>query len=60
VKQTQLSEHMKLEFRTEFFNLFNRVQFADPGTSLGSPQFGIVPSAMNLPRLVQMGLRLSF
>jgi hypothetical protein len=60
VKQTQIGERMKLDFRTEFFNLFNRVQFADPGTSLGTPQFGIVTSAMNLPRLVQMGLRLSF
>lgn len=60
VKQTQINERFRLEFRTEFFNLFNRVQFADPGTSLGSPQFGIVTSAINLPRLVQLGLRLSF
>jgi hypothetical protein len=60
VKQTQVNERARLEFRTEFFNLFNRVQFADPGTSLGSPQFGIVTSAMNLPRLVQLGLRLAF
>jgi hypothetical protein len=60
VKQTQITERTRLEFRTEFINLFNRVQFADPGTSLGSPQFGIVTSAMNLPRLVQLGLRLSF
>ena len=59
-KNTQVNERFRLEFRAEFFNLFNRVQFADPGTSLGSPQFGIVTSAMNLPRLVQMGLRLSF
>jgi hypothetical protein len=60
VKNTQIRERYKLDFRVEFFNLFNRVQFADPGTSLGSPQFGIVTSAMNLPRLVQLGLRLSF
>jgi hypothetical protein len=60
VKHTEITERFRLEFRTEFFNLFNRVQFADPGTSLGSPQFGIVTSAMNLPRLVQLGLRLSF
>lgn len=60
VKRTRLTEEANLEFRTEFINLFNRVQFADPGTSLGNPQFGIVTSAMNLPRLVQLGLRLSF
>src|SRR5262249_44176334 len=60
VKHTSITERARLEFRTEFFNLFNRVQFADPGTSLGSAQFGIVTSALNLPRLVQLGLRLSF
>jgi hypothetical protein len=60
VKETQLTERFKLEFRAEFFNLFNRLQFADPGTSLGTPQFGVVTSTMNLPRLVQLGLRLSF
>jgi hypothetical protein len=60
VKNTRINERFRLEFRTEFFNLFNRVQFADPGTSLGSPQFGVVTSVMNLPRLVQLGLRLSF
>jgi hypothetical protein len=60
VKDTEIRERFRLQFRTEFFNLFNRVQFADPGTSLGNPQFGIVTSSMNLPRLVQLGLRLSF
>jgi hypothetical protein len=60
VKNTQINERFKLEFRTEFFNLFNRVQFADPNTSFGNQQFGVVSSAMNLPRLVQLGLRLGF
>jgi hypothetical protein len=59
VKDSEIRERFRLQFRTESFNLFNRMQFADPGTSLGSPQFGIVTSAMNLPRLVQLG-RLSF
>ncbi|MBV8907224.1 MAG: TonB-dependent receptor, partial [Acidobacteriia bacterium] len=60
VKHTSINERFRLEFRSEFFNLFNRVQFADPGTILGTPQFGVVTSAGNLPRLVQLGLRLSF
>jgi hypothetical protein len=51
---------LKLEFHTEFFNLFNRVQFADPNTSLGNPNFGVVTSTQNQARLVQLGLRLSF
>jgi len=60
VKRTEITERLKLDFRTEFINLFNRVQFADPNTSLGNPSFGIVTSALNLPRLVQFGLRLNF
>jgi len=60
VKKTSITERFNLDFRTEFFNLFNRVQFADPGTTLGNPQFGIVTSTQNLPRLVQFGLRLNF
>lgn len=60
VKNTQINERVKLEFHTEFFNLFNRIQFADPNASLGNPSFGIVTSTQNQARLVQLGLRLSF
>ena len=51
VKRTALTERVKLDFRTEFINLFNRVQFADPNTSKGNPNFGIITSQLNLPRL---------
>ena len=49
-----------IEFRSEFFNLFNRVQFGYPGQTQGSNTFGIVSSQQNLPRLVQFALRFSF
>jgi hypothetical protein len=49
-----------LQFRAEFFNIFNRVQFGYPGQALGSSSFGVVTSTQNLPRLVQFALRLSF
>lgn len=60
VKRTTITERLKLDFRTEFINLFNRVQFADPNTSFGNPSFGLVTSVLNQPRLVQFGLRLGF
>jgi hypothetical protein len=60
VKHVSINERFWLEFRMEFFKQFNRMQNSTPGTTLGTPQFGIVISAMNLPRLVQLGLRLSF
>jgi hypothetical protein len=59
-KQTAITERVNLEFRTEFFNLFNRVQFAPPGMLYGVPTFGVVSAQANNPRLIQFGLRLNF
>jgi hypothetical protein len=55
-------EKIGFEFRAEFFNLFNRTQFAPPNTSLGSSTFGVVSSTYpgTNPRLVQFGLKLVF
>jgi hypothetical protein len=55
-------EKLGLEFRTEFFNLFNRTQFAPPNTSVGSSTFGVVSSSYpgTNPRLVQFGLKFVF
>jgi len=59
-KRTKLTERIGMEFRSEFFNLFNRVQFGFPGQALGNPQFGVVSSQLNNPRLAQFALRLTF
>jgi len=58
-----------LQFRTEFFNTFNRVQFGPPNTAccnnvaLGATNntsFGIVSSQLNNPRLIQFALKFLF
>jgi hypothetical protein len=51
-----------LEFRTEFFNLFNRVQFATPNTNFANnnPSFGEVNATNGNPRLIQFALRFAF
>lgn len=59
-KNTSITETLRLQFRTEIFNLFNRVRFGYPGTAMGNPQFGVISSQANDPRLVQFGLRLLF
>jgi hypothetical protein len=59
-KNTRLMERAELSFRTEFFNIFNRVQFGPPGEVLGNAQFGVVSSQLNTPRLVQFALRLNY
>ncbi|MEP6536449.1 MAG: TonB-dependent receptor, partial [Bryobacteraceae bacterium] len=59
-KNTKITEKVGIQFRTEIFNLFNRVRFGYPGTIIGNPQFGIVSGQSNDPRLIQFALRLSF
>jgi outer membrane receptor protein involved in Fe transport len=53
-------ERTSLEFRTEFFNLFNHTQFFNPGGDVtGGTAFGLVSRARD-PRLIQVALRLAF
>ena len=59
-KNTPINERFRLQFRTEIFNLFNRVQFGRPGTALGLSTFGVVSSQANDPRLIQFALRLLY
>jgi hypothetical protein len=59
-KSVDLTERFRLQFRTEFFNIFNRAQFGPPGQVRGNAQFGVVSSQLNLPRLVQFALRLNY
>ncbi|HKX27067.1 MAG TPA: TonB-dependent receptor [Blastocatellia bacterium] len=56
-----------VQFRTEFFNLFNRVQFgppttnfADGGGTANEGNFGKISSQINNPRLVQFALKFQF
>jgi hypothetical protein len=49
-----------VQFRAEFFNLFNTPQFGSPGQVLGTAQFGVVSIQANTPRLIQLALRLKF
>ena len=59
-RNTKIGERYGLQFRTGFFNIFNRVQFGPPGNSFGSATFGLISSRYNSPRLVQLSLRLNY
>jgi hypothetical protein len=52
-------EKAKIQFRADIFNLFNRVPFNNPTTSLASSVFGKITSA-GAARQVQLALRVSF
>ena len=62
IKQFKLPwENMGLNFRAEFFNLFNHAQFGQPINDINAASgFGAVNSTVNNPRLVQLGLKLTF
>jgi hypothetical protein len=58
-KDTRLTESKSLEFRAEFFNVFNHAQFGNPSGNITSGAFGLVTSA-NDPRIGQLALKLLF
>jgi hypothetical protein len=60
IKQFQVVERVGMQFRFEVFNVANRVQFGDPNLNPTSKQFGTITSQSNLPRTIQMALRLVF
>jgi hypothetical protein len=60
LKNTRIREGMNLQFRGEFINAFNHPQFSDPSTSVTSKAFGTVTNTSQLPRTVQLGLKLVF
>ena len=60
LKRTNITESKYIEFRTDFFNLFNHTQFTNPdGNSSDGSDFGRVKRARD-PRLVQFALKFYF
>jgi len=58
-KQTKLAERTFLEFRAEFFNVFNHAQFLAPVGNFVASNFGQVSGARD-PRIGQLALKLQF
>ena len=58
-KTFRLSEGVKLDIRSEFYNLLNHANFNVPGLTLGANDFGVVTSARP-GRNTQLAARLSF
>lgn len=53
-------EGAKLNFRTEFFNVFNRPQLGIPDRSVGGGAFGRITTVDSGPRILQFGLKVEF
>src|SRR5262252_2828720 len=62
-KRTRINERFNLEFHSEFFNVFNRVQFGQPNRTVitsSTSTLGQITSQLNDPRLIQLALRLRY
>jgi len=59
MKHTKITERFDLQFRAQFFNLFNRPHFSRPGATVGSTTYGVIGGASD-GRTIQFGLKLEF
>ena len=66
-KRAVLTERYQMQFRAEFFNIFNRAQYGSPLADLSSAAFGQIIATVNpgpvgtgTPRQIQFLLRLQF
>lgn len=57
LKDFQLAERMRLQFRFEGFHFSNTPRFGQPGNTLGTSAFGVIAGA-DTPRNLQFGLKL--
>ncbi|HLH02593.1 MAG TPA: carboxypeptidase-like regulatory domain-containing protein [Bryobacteraceae bacterium] len=67
LKNTSITERVRLQFRAEFFNALNHVNFSTPNpvvftaaNSAPSPTAGVITATSTTSRQVQFGLKLLF
>jgi hypothetical protein len=59
-KSTSLfREKVKVEFRADFFNIFNHTEFSNPDTNITGQFFGQILDTAD-PRIIQLAARFSF
>jgi len=61
VKFIPITETVRGEFRTEFFNLFNWANFTNPNSNIAVPAtFGKITSTSAGPRVIQFAFKVNF
>jgi Carboxypeptidase regulatory-like domain len=60
-KTFAFTENQRLEFRSEFFNLWNHPNFNNPSfVDVSGPEFGAITTMAGTPRVIQFMLRYGF
>lgn len=54
------SEARRLQFRAEFFNLFNTTNLGSPAQNVSNSNFGVITRLSSPPRQIQLALKLVF
>ncbi|HEY4710168.1 MAG TPA: TonB-dependent receptor [Candidatus Acidoferrales bacterium] len=60
IKNTKITEGTSLQFRTEFYNIWNHPQYNPPVNTRGDVGFGGIFSSSVPPRILQFALKYSF
>jgi hypothetical protein len=59
-KKFPIHERLALQFRSEFFNVFNHPNFKMTNLTVGSPVFGVYDTQDGSSRVIQLALKLQF
>jgi hypothetical protein len=59
-KDFSITERFTLQFRAEFFNIFNHANFSNPDRTVTDANFGIISGTSTAPREIQFALKLQF
>jgi hypothetical protein len=59
-KDIPVKEQLKLQFRAEFFNVFNHTNYAIPVNNVTSKSFGQITSTATSGREIQFALKVMF
>lgn len=60
IKFVPFTERLRGELRAEFFNVFNRVNYANPNNNISGANFGRIERAATGPRVIQLAFKFSF
>jgi hypothetical protein len=60
LKNFAFKEGVNLQFRAEYFKLFNIINYAPPNSNISNSNAGTVTSTELPPRELQLALKLSF
>ena len=59
-KNFAIHENVKAQFRTEMFNVFNHPNLSQPNNVQNGFAFGQISSVVQVPRVIQLALRVTF